>query len=100
MPFDPTLGPSGAKTLLHDSANASENVPPQASWWALSICLPSTVVDVSIGNVSLTLTSPLSSAAVVVTSLKVEPGGCGAEYAIPATARTSPVRAWRATTPP
>ena len=46
------------------------------------------------------LTSRPSSAAVVVTILNVEPGGCGAEIAIPASARILAVRASSAATPP
>ena len=45
-------------------------------------------------------TMPRSSAAVVVTILKVEPGGCGAEKAMPARARISPLRGSSAATPP
>ena len=52
------------------------------------------------GTGSLGLTSFSSSAAVVVTILNVEPGGWGAEKAIPARARTAPVRASRAAMPP
>ena len=45
-------------------------------------------------------TLPASSAAVVVTILNVEPGGWGAENAIPASARTSPLRGSSAAIPP
>ena len=55
---------------------------------------------VSTGNSVEGFTSLRSSAAVVVTILKVEPGGCGAENAIPASARTSPLRGSSAATPP
>ena len=41
-----------------------------------------------------------SSAAAVVTILNTDPGGCGAENAMPASARTSPERVSRAATPP
>ena len=46
------------------------------------------------------LTSPSSSAAVVVMILKVEPGGWGAENAIPASARISPFFGSSAAIPP
>ena len=72
---EPILAPSGTKTLLHDCAKASTKLPPQASLWALATSRPSTTVEVWIGNWSVSSTTPASSAAVVVITLKVEPGG-------------------------
>ena len=97
---EPIFGPSGTKTLLHDSAKASTKLPPHASLWALATSRPSTTVEVWIGNWSVSLTTPASSAAVVVISLKVEPGGCGPENAMPARASTEPSRASSTATPP
>ena len=56
--------------------------------------------DVSTGNSSSSATTPASRPAVAVMILKVEPGGCGAENARPATPRTSPVFASITATPP
>ena len=58
------------------------------------------IACVSTGNSVDGFTTPRSSAAVVVTILNVEPGGCGAEKAMPASARTSPLRGSSAATPP
>ena len=55
---------------------------------------------VSTGNLSPTLTLFFSSAAAVVMTLNVDPGGWGAEKATPASARTSPVRGSSAAIPP
>ena len=46
----------------------------------------------AIGNVSLSLTIPASSAPVAVMIFIVEPGGCSAENATPASASSAPVR--------
>ncbi len=54
----------------------------------------------STGNSVRGLTMPASSAAVAVTILNVEPGGCGAENASPASARISPLRGSSAAMPP
>ena len=97
---EPILGPSGAKTLLHERANAWTKVPPHSSLLALAISRPPTVAELTTGNRSSSLTTPASSAAVVVITLKVEPGGCGAEKAIPARASTEPCRASSTATPP
>jgi hypothetical protein len=60
---------------LQECANDSAKLPPHSSSWALAISRPSTTVPDSTGNWSLTLTMPSSSAAVVVISLNVDPGG-------------------------
>ena len=49
---------------------------------------------------SLSFTTPDSSAATVVTTLNVDPGGWGEEYAIPATPNTEPSLASSTATPP
>ena len=88
----PSFTPSGANTELHDTAKALRKVPPHASppaFWSLK---PSIVASVMIGKVSLSLTIPASSAPVAVMIFIVEPGGCSAENATPASARTAPVR--------
>ena len=61
---------------------------------------PPTLTPLMISNSSSSETTPFSSAAVVVIILKVEPGGCGAEKAWPARARTSPLRASSTAMPP
>ena len=96
----PTFTPSGANTELHDSAKLLANVPPQNSPFAFSRSTPSIVVLSCTGNGVVSFTSPASSAAVAVTILKVEPGGCGAENATPASARISQVRGSSAAIPP
>ena len=69
--------------MLHESAKVSSKVPPQGSSWALSTTLAPVsgegLVEVTTSKTSSSLTLSSSSAAVVVTTLKVEPGGCGAE---------------------
>ena len=75
----PSSAPSGAKTVLHESAKLSTKVPPQSSSWALAISRPISEFDDSTGKLSEGLTMPASSAPVAVMILKVEPGGCGAE---------------------
>src|SRR5881275_711421 len=79
----PTFAPSGANTELHDSAKLFANVPPQDSPLAFSRSTPSSTALVSTGNGVAGLTSFESRAAVAVTILNVEPGGCGAEKATP-----------------
>ena len=88
----PTLTPSGANTELHEWAKLSANVPPHDSPLAFSRSTPSITALVSTGNLSPSLTLFFSSAAAVVTILNVDPGGWGAEKAMPARARTSAVR--------
>ena len=96
----PIFGPSGTKSALQDSANAWRKVPPQYSPLALLMNRPPTFTPLTTGKSSFSETTPFSSAAVVVTILKVEPGGWGAEKAWPARARTSPLRASRTAMPP
>ena len=96
----PTFTPSGANTELHDSAKLSWKLPPQNSPLAFSSSTPSMMAALSTGNSSEGLTSRCSSAAVVVMILKVEPGGWGAEKAIPARASTSPFLGSSAAMPP
>ena len=71
----PTLTPSGANTELQEWAKLSVKVPPHSSPLALESGTPSIRAELTTSNSSVGLTSLWSSAAVVVTSLKVEPGG-------------------------
>ena len=96
----PTSTPSGAKTELHELAKLSLNDPPHASPPAFDRGTPSITASVCTGNCFDGVTFPESSAAVVVTSLNTEPGGCGAEKATPASARILPVRGSTAAMPP
>ena len=96
----PTFRPSGANTELHECAKELRKLPPQNSPLAFSSSTPSMIAWLSTGNSVDGFTRPRSSAAAVVTSLKVDPGGCGAEKAMPARARISPLRASSAATPP
>ena len=96
----PSSTPSGANTELHEWAKLLRKLPPQNSPPAFSSSTPSMIAALSTGNSVLGLTMPASSAAVAVTILKVEPGGWGAEKAIPARARISPLRASSAAIPP
>lgn len=96
----PTFTPRGANTELHDSAKLLRNLPPQYSPLAFWSSTPSIVAALAIGNSVVGLTACASSAAAVVTILNVEPGGCGAEKAMPASARISPLRGSSAATPP
>ena len=87
----PSFAPSGANTELHDTANAFRKVPPHASppaFWRLN---PLIVADVWIGNSVPSVTIPASSAPVAVIIFIVDPGGCSAENATPASASTCPV---------
>lgn len=96
----PSRAPSGANTELHDSANASASVPPQASPPAFERSTPSSTAWVWTGNAVDGLTIPAWSAADVVMTLKVDPGGCSALNATPASASTWPLRGCSAATPP
>ena len=87
----PTLTPSGPNTELHETANAFTSVPPQFSPPALVSVKPPTVAWVAYGKFVLGVTRWAPSAAVVVTIFIVEPGGCNAEKAIPASASRPPV---------
>ena len=86
--------------MLHESANVSAKLPPQSSSWAFGISRPISEFEDSTGNVSESLTIPASRAPVAVITLKVEPGGCGAEYASPERASTDPLRASSTAAPP
>ena len=86
--------------MLHEWAKLCANVPPHASSWALGISRPPTTCVVSTGKLSLSLTTFSSSAATVVTTLKDEPGGWGAENARPDTPSTDPCLASSTATPP
>ncbi len=96
----PTFTPSGANTELHDTANASARLPPHDSPLAFSSFTPSSVVKVAYGNMLLARATLASSAAVSVTILKVDPGGCRSSIPMPATARIAPLAGSNATTPP
>ena len=65
--------------------------PPQDSPLAFWISTPSIVAAVWTGNVAERLVTFSSSTPASVTILNVEPGGCGADWAIPASASTSPL---------
>src|SRR3954451_21811607 len=80
----PSFTPSGAKTELHDSAKLFANEPPHDSPLAFWRSTPSITACVSTGNCVDSFTRWCSKAAVVVMILNVEPGGCGAENAVPA----------------
>ena len=99
-PFAPTRTPSGANTELHEWANDCASVPPQLSPLAFSRSTPSITAFVATGNGVDGFASFARKAAAAVTILNVDPGGCGPENAMPASARTSPVRASIAATPP
>ena len=75
----PSSAPIGAKTELHECANAFLIVPPQASPCAFSSSTPSSVADVCTGYLLVVFATPASSAAASVMILNTEPGGCGAE---------------------
>src|SRR3954447_25125634 len=86
----PTFAPSGANTELQESANELLSEPPHASPWAFWSFTPSSVVSVWTGKLEPALTLRASSAAASVMILNVEPGGWGAENAMPERPRTSP----------
>ena len=88
--FAPSSAPIGANTELQESANDCRSDPPQASPWAFWSLTPSSVVSVCTGNFSVALTTLASSAPASVTILNVEPGGWGAENAMPESPSTSP----------
>ncbi len=67
---------------------------------AFSSCTPSSVAAVWTGYSLDGFATPASSAAVSVMILKTDPGGCGAEYAMPASASTSPSDGRITATPP
>ena len=96
----PSSAPIGANTELHECAKELISDPPHDSPLAFSSSTPSSVAAVWTGKLSLRRTVRASSAAVSVTILNTEPGGCGAEKATPASASTSPVRGRTAAIPP
>src|SRR3954471_11957028 len=59
----PTFAPSGAKTLLHDSANDWNSVPPHDSPLAFSSLTPDSVASFWTGNLVDGFASPASSTA-------------------------------------
>ena len=81
--FAPSFTPSGANTELHDLAKLSANDPPHDSPFAFWRSTPSITAFVSTGNETSVFTIRASRAAVAVMILNVEPGGWGAENAIP-----------------
>jgi len=85
---------------LQESANVCVKVPPHGESWELAISRPMSVLEISTGNESEVLTMPASRAPLAVITLNVEPGGWGAEYPSPASARTSPLLASSTATPP
>ena len=96
----PISAPIGAKTELQECAKAVLSEPPQDSPLAFSSRTPSRVAAVSTGYSFDGFASPDSSPAVSVMILNTDPGGCGAEYAIPASASTSPSFGRITATPP
>ena len=96
----PSFTPSGANTELHDTANASTRVPPHSSPLALCSSTPSSVASVASANVLRGLATPACSTPLTVTILNVDPGGCSASKAMPATASTWPLAGSSAITPP
>ena len=96
----PSSAPIGAKTELQEWANVSISDPPHDSPCAFWSSTPSSVAAVWTGKLSLRRTVRASSAPVSVRILNTDPGGCGAEKASPASARTSPVRGRTAAIPP
>jgi hypothetical protein len=85
---------------LHECANALRSEPPQDSPLAFSSSTPSSVVEVCTGKLSEPFATPASIAPASVTILNTEPGGCGAENAIPESASTSPSRGRSTAIPP
>ena len=96
----PSFAPSGANTELHECANELTSEPPQASPPALRSVTPSSVAAVWTGYIVDGRTIRLSSAAAAVMILNTEPGGCGADTASPASARTAPSRGRITAMPP
>ena len=96
----PTFAPSGANTELQESANELLSEPPHASPWAFWSFTPSSCVSVWTGKLAFALTLPASSAAASVMILNVEPGGWGAENAMPESPSTSPVAGRSTAMPP
>ena len=96
----PSWAPSGAKTELQECAKELRSEPPHDSPLAFWSSTPSIVAAVWTGNVAERLVTFSSSTPASVTILNVEPGGCGADWAIPASASTSPVSGRTAAIPP
>ena len=74
--------------------------PPQDSPLAFWISTPSIVAPVWTGYLSVRLATLASSTPARVTILNVLPGGCGADWAIPASASTSPLLGRTTAIPP
>ena len=93
--------------MLHDRANAvSSGTSPSAKSSSFGMVRPETLIDAGHGTISSGPTTPDSSAAAVVTTLNVEPGGnlpcmdtgpCASAAEFWATARMPPVDGWIAT---
>ena len=93
--------------VLHDRANAvSRGTGPSSKSSSLGIVRPDTVIESGHGTISSGPTTPASSAAAVVTTLNVDPGGnrpcidtgpCRSAEEFCATASTPPVDGWIAT---
>ncbi len=94
------MAPSGAKTELQECAKEIRSEPPQDSPLAFWISTPSIVAAFWTGNVCVRLATLAASTPASVTILNVEPGGCGADWAIPASASTSPVCGCTTAIPP
>src|SRR5262249_13043019 len=73
---------------------------PLLFWITRAPCAGSGLISLTGVKYWFSFTRWLSSPAVVVITLNVDPGGCGDEYAEPARASTSPVLALSTTTPP
>ena len=75
-------------------------MPPHDSPPALRSVTPESVAEVRTGKELDGVATPAASAPDSVMILKVEPGGCGAETASPASASTDPSRGRTTATPP
>ena len=88
----PSLAPSGAKTLLHECAKeVSQRAAAGLAVGVLDLDALDRRRGLVPGSVALRLATLFCSTPASVTILNVEPGGCGADWAIPASASTSPV---------
>ena len=96
----PSFAPSGAKTELHESMKACVSEPPHDSPPALRSVTPESVAEVRTGKEVDGVATPAASAPDRVMILNVEPGGCGADTARPASASTEPSRGRTTATPP
>ena len=85
---------------MQECANELRSEPPQDSPLAFWSSTPSIVAAVWTGNVAERLVTFSSSTPASVMILNVEPGGWGADWAIPASASTSPLSGRTAAIPP